>query len=170
MINLLEPFNFIKAFVFDVDGVFTDSRVTVFEDGSLIRVMSIRDGYAVKAAINAGYQVVVITGGSSIGVVKRLKRLGVKDVYWGIQDKMAIYEEFLNRNNFEETQILYMGDDIPDIQVMRRVGLPTCPADAANEVRKISQYISPIKGGAGCVRDVIEKVMKLQGTWPTFED
>ena len=170
MINLLEPFGFIKTFIFDVDGVFTDSRLTVFEDGSMIRVMNVRDGLAVKMAIEAGYQVIIITGGTSQGVVKRLKGLGVKEIYWGIQDKMVAYNEVLSKYQLDETQLLYMGDDLPDIPVMKRIGLPTCPADAATEVMKIAQYISPFLGGAGCVRDVIEKVMKVQGTWPIFDE
>lgn len=170
MINLLEPFGFIKTFIFDVDGVFTDSRLTIMEDGSMIRVMNVRDGLAVKMALKAGYRVIIITGGSSLGVVKRLKGLGVKDVFWGIQDKLAIYKEVISKYQLKEDQILYMGDDLPDIPVMRLIGLPTCPADAAQEVIKIAQFISPFGGGAGCVRDVIEKVMKVQGTWPTFED
>ncbi len=170
MINLLEPFNYIKTFIFDIDGVFTDSRVTIFEDGSLIRVMNIKDGYAVKQALKAGFRLIVITGGNSQGVVTRLKGLGITDVYWGISDKMAIYEELIRKYNLDESQILYMGDDLPDYQVMRRVGLPVCPVDAATEIIQISQYISPLAGGAGCVRDVIEKTLRIQGQWPLFEE
>ncbi|HHB78637.1 MAG TPA: 3-deoxy-D-manno-octulosonate 8-phosphate phosphatase [Saprospiraceae bacterium] len=168
--NLLEPFNYVKTLIFDVDGVFTDSRVTVLEDGSMIRVMNVRDGFAVKEALRAGLRLIVITGGSSQGVVKRLKGLGIKEVYWGIQDKMAIYEEIIAKHGLDESFILYMGDDIPDLSVMRRVGFPVCPADAATEIVEIAQYISPLVGGAGCVRDVIEKTMRVQGTWPVIED
>ncbi len=170
MINLLEPFNYIKTFIFDIDGVFTDSRVTIFEDGSLIRVMNIKDGFAVKQALNAGFRLIVITGGNSQGVVKRLKGLGIKEVYWGIHDKMAIYEEIVAKYSLDESQILYMGDDLPDYRVMRRVGLPVCPLDAVTEIVQIAQYISPLEGGAGCVRDVIEKTLRIQGAWPIFED
>ena len=170
MINLLEPFNYIKTIIFDIDGVFTDSRVTIFEDGSLIRVMNIKDGFAVKQALNAGFRLIVITGGNSQGVVKRLKGLGIKEVYWGIHDKMAIYEEIVAKYSLDESQILYMGDDLPDYRVMRRVGLPVCPLDAVTEIVQIAQYISPLEGGAGCVRDVIEKTLRIQGAWPIFED
>ena len=170
MINLLEPFNYIKTMIFDIDGVFTDSRLTVFEDGSMIRVMNVRDGYAVKEALRAGIQLIVITGGSSMGVVKRLKGLGIKEIYWGIQDKMGTYEEIIAKHGLDEALIMYMGDDLPDYQVMRRVGFPVCPADAATEIIKIAQYISPMSGGAGCVRDVIEKTLRVQGNWPIFEE
>ncbi len=156
--------------IFDIDGVFTDSRLTVFEDGSMIRVMNVRDGYAIKQALRAGIQIIVITGGSSMGVIKRLKGLGINEIYSGIQDKMAIYEELLDKHGLDEALIMYMGDDLPDYQVMRRVGFPVCPADAAIEIVKIAQYISPMAGGAGCVRDVIEKTLKVQGHWPIFED
>ena len=170
MINLLEPFNYIKTMIFNIDGVFADSRLTVFEDGSMIRVMNVRDGFAVKEALRAGIQIIVITGGSSLGVVKRLKGLGIKEIHWGIQDKMATYKEIIAKHGLDEAFILYMGDDLPDFQVMRRVGFPVCPADAATEIIKIAQYISPFAGGAGCVRDVIEKTLRVQGTWPIYED
>jgi len=163
--NQLEQFKDINTFIFDVDGVLTNSQVLVLEDGKLLRQMSIRDGYAIKQAVKKGYRVCVITGGRSEGVKTRLQNLGVTDVYLGASDKMEQYEELVDIYDLEEANILYMGDDVPDYEVMRRVGLPTCPADAAPEIFKIALYVSPVKGGEGCARDVIEKVLKLNDDW-----
>jgi len=166
--NLLEKFRDIHTFIFDVDGVFTNSDLIILENGNLLRKMNVRDGYAVKRAIRAGYKICIITGGSSEGVTFRLKGLGISDIYTGISDKLDAFEEFVITYEIDTASILYMGDDIPDYEAMRLAGLPCCPQDAANEIIEISQYISPKKGGDGCVRDVIEKVMKLHGKW--FED
>ena len=166
--NELEKFHEIDTFLFDVDGVFTDSQLLVTEKGELLRQMNVRDGYAVKHAIRKGFRVAIITGGSSLGVKLRLEGLGVRDIFLGISDKLEAYETYLQRYNIDlngEGRILYMGDDIPDYEVMRRVGLPTCPNDATAEIVGICKYISPRNGGQGCVRDVIEKVMKIQGKW-----
>jgi len=127
--------------------------------------MNVRDGYAVKRAIKAGYRICIITGGSSEGVTTRLKGLGIKDIYTGISNKLDVFEEYAFANEIDTEGVLYMGDDIPDYEAMRLAGLPCCPQDAANEIIEICQYISPLKGGDGCVRDVIEKVMKLNGKW-----
>jgi len=164
--NQLETFRGIKTFIFDVDGVMTNSDLIVFEDGKLLRKMSIRDGFALKMAVLAGYKVAVITGGKSEGVKLRLQGLGITDIYSGYQDKMEAYEELIYTYELDEEYILYMGDDIPDYAVMRRVGFPTCPSNAVPEIVELSHYISPYEGGAGCVRDVIEKVLKLNGQWP----
>jgi 3-deoxy-D-manno-octulosonate 8-phosphate phosphatase (KDO 8-P phosphatase) len=163
--NNLELFSQIHTFIFDVDGVLTNSQVLVMQDGQLLRQMSIRDGYALRRAVEQGYRVVVISGGKSEGVKIRLHNLGVTDVYLGIQEKLAIYEDVVARYDLDEGGILYLGDDLPDYEVMRRVGLPACPADAAPEIKRIAQYISPLGGGQGCARDVIEKVLKLKGHW-----
>lgn len=164
--NQLETFRNIKTFIFDVDGVMTNSELIVFEDGKLLRKMSIRDGFALKMAVLAGYKVAVITGGKSEGVKSRLRALGVVDIYSGYDDKLEAYEELIDIYDLNEEHILYMGDDVPDYPVMRRVGFPTCPRNAAPEIMELSQYISPYEGGNGCVRDVIEKVLKLNGQWP----
>lgn len=164
--NQLETFRGIKTFIFDVDGVMTNSDLIVFEDGKLLRKMSIRDGFALKMAVLAGYKVAVITGGKSEGVKSRLQGLGITDIYSGYQNKMEAYEELIYTYELDEEYILYMGDDIPDYSVMRRVGFPTCPSNAVPEIIELSHYISPYEGGAGCVRDVIEKVLKLNGKWP----
>ncbi|MBR9920551.1 MAG: HAD-IIIA family hydrolase [Bacteroidetes bacterium] len=163
--NLLEPFNHIKTFIFDIDGVWTNSQMLITEEGHLLRSMSTRDGFAVKQALNEGYKICIITGGKSAGVASRLKALGIRDVFTGVHDKLDVYESYVDGLQLNEDEILFMGDDIPDYKPMRRVGLPTCPADAVPEIKNISRYISPFNGGAGCVRDVIEKVLKLQGLW-----
>ncbi|MCI5080246.1 MAG: HAD-IIIA family hydrolase [Saprospiraceae bacterium] len=163
--NQLEKFKDVKAFIFDVDGVLTDSSVLVLEDGKLLRKMSIRDGYAIKKAVSLGYHVCIITGGKSEGVKTRLQGLGVKDIYLGASDKNECFEEYVDIYDLDPEYIMYMGDDIPDLPVMRRVGLPVCPQNAAPEILQIAQYISPLNGGDGCARDVIEKVLKLNGQW-----
>jgi len=163
--NYLEKFKNIDTFIFDVDGVFTNSELIILESGKLLRKMSVRDGYAVKHAIKNGYRIAIITGGKSEGVVTRLKSLGIKEVYSGIQDKVDAYLEFMHMNDLDPVKVLYMGDDFPDIEVMHKVGVAACPKDAAHEVVEIADYISPIEGGKGCVRDVIEKVMRLHSKW-----
>jgi 3-deoxy-D-manno-octulosonate 8-phosphate phosphatase (KDO 8-P phosphatase) len=167
--NILSHFKGIHTFIFDVDGVLTDGDVHVTETGELLRKMSVRDGQALRMAVDEGYRILIITRGKSAGVTMRLKELGIVDVLNNVQNKLKTYEEFLDAYALDEDGILYMGDDLPDFEVMRRVGLPTCPADAVPEIREICQYISPLKGGEGCARDVIEKVMKLNGTWPKME-
>ncbi len=159
--------NNITTFIFDVDGVLTDGTIMVTTDGEMYRNMSIKDGYALKAAVVAGYNVCIISGGSNEGVRKRLEGLGIRDIYLGAHQKMLQFEEYCIEKNINPEQILYMGDDIPDYPVMQEVGLAACPQDAAPEIKDISEYISPIKGGKGCGRDVIEQVMRVQGKWMT---
>ncbi len=163
--NHLESFRTIKTFIFDVDGVLTNSDLIVLESGKLLRKMNTRDGYALKRAVQKGYTVCIITGGKSEGVTERLKGLGIKHIYAGISDKLEALDEFVYTYDIDLGTTLYMGDDLPDYEVMRRVGLPVCPSDAAHEIKAISNYISPIAGGGGCARDVIEKVLKLNGDW-----
>lgn len=159
--------NNITTFIFDVDGVLTDGTIMVTTQGEMYRNMNIKDGYALKAAVVAGYNVCIISGGSNEGVRKRLEGLGITDIYLGTHQKMLQYEEYCSKKNITSDQVLYMGDDIPDIPVMQQVALATCPQDAAPEVKDISEYISPISGGKGCGRDVIEQVMRVQGKWMT---
>ncbi len=163
--NHLEKFSDIRTFIFDVDGVLTNNEVLITEDGQLLRTMNVRDGYAIKHAIEQDYRVCIISGGRSEGVRKRLEALGVTDIYLNAQEKMEAYEAYVAENELDEGEILYMGDDLPDYPVMRRVGLPACPKDAAYELIEIAQYVSPLAGGYGCVRDVIQKVMLLHGVW-----
>ena len=154
----------IKTFIFDVDGVLTDGTVLVLEN-ELVRKMNVKDGYALKIAIDAGYNICIISGGSNENVRFRLKDLGIKDVYLGAHNKIEQYQEYINRYNLKPGNILYMGDDIPDYPVMELVGLACCPKDAASEIQQISNYVSQKNGGEGCVRDVIEQVLKVQGKW-----
>ena len=155
----------VKAFIFDVDGVLTDGSVTLMPDGDQVRVMNIKDGYALQLAIKKGYKIAVITGGRSEMVRKRLNGLGITDVYLGVHNKIETYKELIEIYNIDPEEILYMGDDIPDYEVMKRVGIPTCPEDSAHEIKEISIYVSQQKGGKGAVRDVIEQVLKVQGKW-----
>lgn len=163
--NPLEKFNSIDTLIFDVDGVMTDSRLRVQEDGTLLRTMNVRDGYALKRAVQAGLTVCIITGGRSEGVAIRLRNLGVQHIYHSIQDKLGAYQQFIEKYEIDEERTLYMGDDLPDFDVMRKVELPCCPRDAAHEIVEIAQYVSPYDGGDGCVRDVIEKILRLQDKW-----
>jgi 3-deoxy-D-manno-octulosonate 8-phosphate phosphatase (KDO 8-P phosphatase) len=158
-------FKNITAFILDVDGVLTDGTVLVLENGLQARRMSIRDGYALQLAKKKGYHVLVISGAASSPVVDRLHKLGIKDVHMGVDDKKSMVESFVASANLQPEQVLFMGDDMPDLDAMLVVGLPVCPADAVAEIREISKYISPVNGGYGCVRDVIEKVMKLKNDW-----
>ncbi len=163
--SVLEKFKSIKTFVFDVDGVMTDGSVDVYQSGEQVRRMSTRDGYCLQLAIKKGYRVVVISGGNSEGVRLRLDYLGIKDIFLQVHDKVAVLEEYARKHQLKEEDMLYMGDDIPDYKPMRYVGLACAPADAAPEIRHIAAYISSFGGGQGCVRDVIEKVLKLNGHW-----
>src|SRR5690625_2256798 len=155
----------ISTFIFDVDGVLTNGQLLVSTDGELLREMSVRDGSAIKKAIQAGYNVCIISGGKNEGVRKRLEGLGVTDIYLGIDDKIESLNEYFKKNQINAENVVYMGDDIPDIPPMKMVGLTTCPQDAIPEVKLVSTYISHRKGGEGCVRDLIEQVMKIQGKW-----
>ncbi len=160
----------ITTFIFDVDGVLTDGNVTVFPDGQLIRKMHIKDGYALKTAIENGYNVCIISGGTNEAVRSRLKNLGVTDIYLGVHNKIEQLNEYLDIYDIKLQEVLYMGDDLPDFHVMKTVGLAACPKDAVQEIQDISIYISQKKGGNGCVRDVIEQVMKVQDKWiPSFD-
>lgn len=160
--------NDITTFIFDVDGVLTDGTVHVSQTGEMLREMNIRDGFAMKAAVESNYHVCIISGGSNEGVRIRLRNLGIKDIYLGSPDKVETFKEYCSINNIKPEQVLYMGDDIPDYHVMKLVGLPTCPQDASPEIKEISNYISHKNGGKGAVRDVIEQVMKVQDKWNTY--
>jgi len=155
----------INTLIFDVDGVLTNGMVTIMPDGEMIRHMNIKDGYALKAAVNAGFKVCIISGGTNEGVRTRLKNLGITDIYLGAHNKVIQYSEILEKYNLQSENVLYMGDDIPDFPVMKLVGLSCCPNDAAPEIQQIATYISNKKGGEGCVRDVIEQTLRVQGKW-----
>lgn len=155
----------IKAFVFDVDGVFTDGSVYLLPGGNMCRVMSVLDGYAVVKALKKDYLIGVITGGNDDEVRHRINYLGITDYYAKSPDKELDFEHFKTKYNLKNDEILMMGDDLPDIQIMKISGISACPINAVPEVKAISDYISPIEGGKGAVRDVIEQVMKIQGNW-----
>jgi 3-deoxy-D-manno-octulosonate 8-phosphate phosphatase (KDO 8-P phosphatase) len=169
MNNVLSLFSSIKAFVFDVDGVMTDGQVHVLETGEHYRSFFIRDGYAIEKAREAEYSLCVISGGGHLGVKRRLENLKFQDIYMSLggRDKLSTYLMWLEKIGISEDEILYMGDDTPDLHILKRPKLlSTCPADAIPEIKSVVKYVSPCKGGQGAVRDVIEKVMKLQGKWP----
>ena len=165
-----EILNDITTFIFDIDGVLTDSSVHVSPTGEMLRIMNIRDGFAMKAAIESGYNLCIISGGSNEGVRIRLQNLGIKDIHLGSADKVQTFSEYIASNQINPEQVLYMGDDIPDFHVMKLVGLPTCPQDAVAEIKAISKYISHKNGGKGAVREIIEQVMKVQGKWNIYFD
>lgn len=165
MPNQLGLFRTITTFVFDVDGVLTDGTLLVLPDGVMARSMNIKDGYALQLAVKKGYRVVVISGGNSPEVKDRLLKLGVTDVWMQVTDKKLVLMQLMEQAQIDREAVLYMGDDIPDIVVMQLAGLPCCPSDAVMEIREKSVYVSHLAGGKGCVRDVIEKVMKLRGDW-----
>ena len=165
--NVLTSFKNINTFVLDVDGVLTDGSLLLLEDGQMARRMNIKDGYALQLAIKKGYHVLVISGGNSDAVKLRLQRLGVVEVFMNVTDKKEILLQYISKYELKWEQVLYMGDDIPDLVPMQMAGLPCCPADAVPEIKSIAHYISPVNGGYGCVRDVIEKVLKLNAHWDT---
>lgn len=165
MSNIKQQFAKIKSFILDVDGVLTDSMVLTLPDGDQIRRMNIKDGYALKCAINNGFHISIISGGSSESVRKRLNALGIEEVHLSSKNKMEVFENLLERFQLKPENILYMGDDIPDYKVMRKVGIAACPKDAAPEIKNISHFISSFNGGQGAVREVIEQVLKVQDKW-----
>lgn len=157
----------IRALAFDVDGVLSTNNVILLEGGQPCRTANIKDGYALQLAIKRGLDIAIITGGKSEAVRVRYEGLGIKHVFLGVSVKIKKYEEWLRDNGLTDEQVLYMGDDIPDYEVMRRCGCACCPADAAEEIKQIATYVSPREGGMGCARDVIEQVLRAQGKWMT---
>ncbi|MFM6960285.1 MAG: KdsC family phosphatase [Schleiferiaceae bacterium] len=155
----------IKALAFDVDGVLTDGTVHILPGQEPVRTFHSKDGYALQVAARQGLQLAIITGGKSESVKERLKALGVQDVWLGARHKIEAYEEWLARYGLRDDEVLYMGDDLPDTEVLQRAGLSCCPHDSAPEIRALVDYVSPIDGGKGCVREVIEQVLRAQGRW-----
>ena len=169
MSNYKSDLNNISTFVFDYDGVLTDGTVVLQTDGEALRTAHVKDGYALQLANKLGYRVVIISGGRSLSMNRRFESLKIKDFYLGVNNKLAVLKKYLENNSIESKEVLYMGDDIPDYQAMKIVGVPCCPADASPEIKSISKYISHLAGGKGCVRDVIEQTLKIQGKWMTEE-
>jgi len=155
----------VKAFIFDVDGVLSRDTSALNEEGDPVRTANVKDGYAIRNALNNGYEIAIITGGNVDRVKLRYEKIGVRHIYMATIDKLTGLEDFMCKTGVTKDHILYMGDDIVDYLIMKEIGIPTCPADAAPEIKEISKYISDKNGGEGCVRDVIEQVMKSQGTW-----
>ena len=165
MINYKEKLSSVKAFVFDFDGVMTDGNVWTYADGETVRCGNIKDGFAIQYAVKKGYIVAVISGATSMSIDNRMHALGVTQCYTGCANKMERYTRFLAENGLEERQVVCMGDDIPDYGIMTHCGVAACPSDAAIEIKEISDYVSLYQGGKGCVRDIIEQVLRLQGNW-----
>lgn len=165
IMNLLELFQSVTTLAFDVDGVLTDGTLLVLPGGVMARKMNVKDGYALQLAVKKGYHIVVISGGNSQEVSDRLNKLGVTAVFMKVADKESVLNNYLQQHHLLWKEVLYMGDDIPDLIVMKKAGMACCPSDAVEEIKKISAYISPLNGGCGCGRDVIEKVLKLRGHW-----
>lgn len=155
----------ISTFIFDVDGVLTNGTIAVTTSGEMLRTMNIKDGYALKTAVNKGFHVCIISGGTNEGVRLRLEGLGITDVFLGAHNKIDQLNQYLEKHQLNIKNVLYMGDDLPDFPVMNLVGLPCCPQDAVPEIKAISKYVSHKNGGKGAVRDVIEQVLKVQGKW-----
>ncbi len=155
----------IRALAFDIDGVLSRATVPVGSDGNPVRTMNVKDGYALQLAVKRGLHVAIITGGRGEAVRRRYEQLGIRDVFMDASRKTREYAQFKSRHGLADDEVLYMGDDIPDIEVMQQCGLPCCPADAAPEVRGVARYVSQRNGGEGCCRDVAEQVLKAQGLW-----
>ena len=170
MKNYKEILHTIDTLIFDVDGVLTDGSLIVNSDGELLRKMNVKDGYALKAAIVSGLNLVIISGGTNEGVRERLKILGIKHIYLGAHNKLNQLNKYIDSTSTGLNKIMYMGDDIPDIPVMKLVGLACCPQDAVNEVKEISNYVSDKNGGKGAVRDIIEQIMKIKKSWNNFNN
>ena len=169
MTNFKEELQNVKAFVFDIDGVLSTQTIALSVWGIPLRTVNLRDGYAIQLAVKKGYHVGVISGANSKEYIKRLKTLGVNDIYLNSRTKKESMKELLGKWGVDGRNVLYMGDDIPDFEVMKMVGLPVCPSDADSEIKQVSVYISDKRGGEGCVRDVIEQTLRLHNNWMDYE-
>lgn len=163
--NVYQLFPKIKAIVMDIDGVLTDNKILVTEEGQFLRSMNVKDGYAIKRALQAGLHVGIISGGRSEGARKRFELLGVREIYLGIENKLEVLNQLLKSWNIDHSVCAYVGDDLPDLEIMRVVELPCCPSDAVPEIISVSKYIASASGGNGCVREIIEKILQAQDSW-----
>ncbi|SHF21397.1 KdsC family phosphatase [Pedobacter caeni] len=161
----LQKLKEINTFIFDVDGVLTNGDILASDSGEFLRTFNIKDGYALQLAVKRGFHVCIISGGKGQAMQKRFEGLGIKEIFLGVSDKVQVFQNFLVKYQVNASQVLYMGDDIPDLKVMQLVGLPTCPADAVPEIKAISEYISPYTGGKTAVRDIVEKALRVQEKW-----
>jgi 3-deoxy-D-manno-octulosonate 8-phosphate phosphatase (KDO 8-P phosphatase) len=165
MTNYKELLKHINTFVFDYDGVLTDGTVILLNEGEPLRTANVKDGYAIQLALKKDYRIAMISGGKSKSILNRFSALNLKDVFLGVEDKLKVYRDYITEHNINPENVLFMGDDIPDYELMLEAGMSACPADAAEEIKAVSKYISHFKGGEGCVRDIIEQVLKVQGKW-----
>jgi 3-deoxy-D-manno-octulosonate 8-phosphate phosphatase (KDO 8-P phosphatase) len=165
MSNYKEKLLKINTFIFDYDGVLSDGSVILTSSGDALRTANVKDGYAMQLAVKKNYRIAIISGGFSESMVRRFESLNIKDVFLGVDKKIDVYKEYLSAHNLKDENVLFMGDDIPDYEIMLRAGVPCCPADAAEEIKRKATYISHQPGGHGCVRDVIEQVLKVQHMW-----
>jgi 3-deoxy-D-manno-octulosonate 8-phosphate phosphatase (KDO 8-P phosphatase) len=163
--NYKAKLNTINTFCFDVDGVFTNNIVLLAHDGEQLRTSNVRDGYAVQLAVKKGLRIAIISGGKGDALRRRFEGLGVTEIYLSSSNKIEVFKTFLTKHNLLPEEVCYMGDDIPDYAVMSHAGLSCCPADAVAEIKSVAEYISPFKGGEGCVRDVLEQALKVKGLW-----
>ena len=164
--QILTRFKMVTTFVFDMDGVLTDGSIILDNENNWLRRMNIRDGYALQLAVRYDYRILVISGSNSFPVLERLRRLGITEVFMNVTDKPGFLTKYMDEKKLSTEEVLFMGDDIPDYFCMKMAGVAACPADAALEIREVASYISSQRGGEGCVRDVIEKVLKLNNKWP----
>lgn len=164
-LNFKQRLSNITTLMFDIDGVLTDGKVLVMDSGEMVRNLNSKDGYGFHQAVMKGYRVVMISGGHNEAVKRALERSGIKDIFIRTQDKLGCYKEYISLHGIKDEEVMFMGDDLPDHEVMSRVGIAACPNDAAQEIRALSIYVSPKNGGEGCVRDIIEQVLKAQGKW-----
>lgn len=163
--QLIEKLKSIRTFIFDVDGVLTSGSVLVTEEGDMLRSVNIKDGYALQHAVKQGYNIAIISGGNSKGIFHRFAGLGISEIYLGQKNKIEAFHKVLNDFGVDAEQVAYVGDDMPDFPVLKLAGLSCCPADAAEDIQNICRYVSPVNGGLGVARELLEKTMKLQGTW-----
>ena len=165
MTNFKEELKKVKAFAFDVDGVLASPEVYLHPNGELMRSMNTKDGYALQHTVKRGYPIAIITGGKTDSVGDRFRGLGITDIYLGSSFKIDDFNDYLFKYNLQAEDVLYMGDDLPDYEVLKKAGVPCCPSDAVEEIKSVAHYISPYAGGKGCARDVIEQVLRLHGRW-----
>ena len=165
--NYKELLKKITTFILDVDGVLTNGKILITSKGKMLREMNTKDGFIIKYALDKGFKIFIISGGTNKGVKERLKDLGIDEIFLGDHTKKDTYEKLIKKYNLQKNEIVYMGDDIPDIPVMKKIGVPCCPNDAVPDVKQISIYVSKKNGGEGCVRDIIEQTLRVQNKWFT---
>lgn len=155
----------IKAVIFDVDGVLSLSTIQMSPAGMPVRTVNIKDGYAIQLAIKMGLKLAIISGGTDPSIEERYRKLGMTDIFMSCSTKIQVLNQYLADNNLTADEVIYVGDDIPDYEIMQIVGCPCCPADACSDIKEISTYVSPYEGGRGCARDIIEQILRAKGLW-----